>query len=98
MPQVKENSEPPSWAGSPVFMIGQNTLGQWVVREQRGKCGGLFVSRDAALRFVRAENGYLRRAVVMVSDNLELNISAHPRMLFQRNAAADDVLPQRRSA
>ena len=97
MTQVKENAEPPSWAGPPVFMVGQNDRGQWVVQEQRGNCGGLFVSRDAALRFVRAENGYRQRAVVMVSDNLELNMAAHPRALF-RHAAAADIVPQRRSA
>jgi hypothetical protein len=46
-------------------MVGQNSRGNWVAREQKGVCGGLFVSREAALRFVRAENGYRPQAVVM---------------------------------
>jgi hypothetical protein len=47
------------------------------------------VDRDAALRFVRAENGYRAPAVVMVSGNLELNISRNPGTLPQRETAAD---------
>ena len=72
MNQAKQ-AEPPSWFRPPVFMIGQNRRGNWVVRDQKGVCGGVFVSRDAALRFVRAENGYRPQAVVMVSGNLELD-------------------------
>jgi Dihydrodipicolinate synthetase family len=49
------------------------TAAEIVVQDPRGNCGGLFVDRDAALRFVRAENGYRTPAVVMVSGNLELN-------------------------
>jgi hypothetical protein len=60
-----------------------------VVQDPRGNCGGLFVDRDAALRFVRAENGYRAPAVVMVSGNLELNISPNPGTLPQRETAAD---------
>ena len=74
MKQAKQ-AEPSSWFRPPVFMVGQNRRGNWVVRDQKGVCGGLFVSREAAHRFVRAENGYRSQAVVMVSGNLELEIS-----------------------
>ena len=69
MKQAKQ-AEPPSWFRQPVFMVGQNRQGNWVVQDQKGVCGGLFVSREAALRFVRAENGYRPQAVVMVSGGL----------------------------
>ena len=77
-----EQTEPPSWFSPPVFMVGQNHRGHWVVKEQSGIGGGLFVSREAALRFVRAENGYRPHAVIMVSGDLELDMSG-------RTAAAD---------
>jgi hypothetical protein len=51
-----EKAEPPSWLRPPLFMIGQDCRGNWVVQDQNGVCGGLFVDRDAALRFVRSEN------------------------------------------
>ncbi len=56
-------------------MIGQDRRGNWVVQDQKKIAGGLFVTRDAALRYVRSEAGYQPRAVVMVSGNLELDMS-----------------------
>ena len=88
-------AEPPSWFRPPVFMVGQNRRGNWVVRDQKGVCGGLFVSREAALRFVRAENGYRPRAVVMVSGNLELDMTGGPRTLSRRETSINQ---QRRIA
>jgi hypothetical protein len=92
MIQAKQ-ADPPSWARSPLFMIGQDCRGNWVVKDQRGICGGLFVDREAALRFVRAETGYRPRAVVMVSEALELDMSQHAPALAHRELTGD---PQRR--
>ena len=78
MKQAKQ-AEPPSWFRQPVFMVGQNRQGNWVVRDQKGVCGGLFVSREAALRFVRAENGYRPQAVVMVSGRSRTGHERRPR-------------------
>ena len=86
MKQAKQ-AEPPSWFPAPVFMVGQNRRGNWVVRDQKGVCGGLFVTRDAALRFVRAENGYQPQAVVMVSGNLELDMTGGPGTLSRRETS-----------
>jgi hypothetical protein len=87
MAEAKQK-EPPSWARPPLFMIGRDGRGNWVVRDQRGICGGLFVDREAALRFVRAENGYQKRAVVMVSGTLELDMSHTPPAPARRESAA----------
>lgn len=38
----------------PAFFIGRNHSGFWVARDANGKSGGLFWSREAALRFARA--------------------------------------------
>lgn len=91
-----EQAEPPSWFRPPVLMVGQNSRGNWVVKDQRGVCGGLFVNRDAALRFVRAENGYRPQAVVMVSGDLELDISGHNASAPIRRESSVDLEQQRR--
>jgi len=96
MIQAKQ-AEPPSWLRPPVFMIGQDCRGNWVVQDQKGVRGGLFVDRDAALRFVRFENGHRPQAVVMVSGVLELDMRRNPGALPQRELAADSQ-PQRRIA
>ena len=68
-------AEPPSWFRPFVFMIGQNSRGNWVVQDQKGIRGGLFVDRDAAFRFVRTENGYHPAMVVVVSESIDLKVS-----------------------
>ena len=72
--------EPPaaSSSNSPLFLIGKNSRGQWVVRDQRGLCGGLFVGRAEALKYAMFENGNRPNAVIMVPDVLELDMSGRP--------------------
>jgi len=71
-------AEPPSCLKPPLFMIGQDTRGNWVVQEQNGVRGGLFVNRAEALRYVRFENGDQPQALVMVSGALELDMTRKP--------------------
>jgi len=92
MIRAKE-AEPPAWLQSPRFMVGQDRHGNWVVQEQNGVRGGLFVDRNAALRFVRSENGGRPQAVIMISGILELDMTRKPVVLPQIAAAA-----QRRAA
>src|ERR1700730_13774273 len=72
-----QQSEPPSWLRPPLFMVGQDSRGNWVVQDKKGMRGGLFVNREAALRYVRSENGFKPQAVVMVSGGFELEISSN---------------------
>ena len=46
---------------SSLFLIGQNRLGNWVVRDQRGLCGGIFVHRAQAIRFAMIETAIGRK-------------------------------------
>jgi hypothetical protein len=69
-----QQSEPPSWLRPPLFMVGRDRRGNWVVQDQKGMRGGLFVNREAALRYVRSENGFIPQAVVMVSGGVELDM------------------------
>jgi hypothetical protein len=70
-----QQSEPPSWLRPPVFVMGQDKRGNWVVQDQKGMRGGLFVNREAALRYVRSENGFKSQAVVLVSSAIELDMN-----------------------
>ena len=75
-------SEPSPSRSNPasVFFIGKDSRGSWVVQDQRGLCGGLFVNRAEALRYALFENGRQPQAVVMVPGVLELEINRKPSM------------------
>ena len=66
-------------------MLGQDSRGNWVVRDQSGLRGGLFVGRAEALRYVRDEVGNHPRPIVMVTGAFELDMSGtkRPPMLHQ---------------
>jgi hypothetical protein len=74
----REETEPPSSPQVPWFQVGRDSHGNWVVQDPCGIRGGLFVDRDQALRFVRAENGNRPRDFVMVGGVLELDMSGAP--------------------
>jgi hypothetical protein len=69
---MRQDVEPPS--RNNLFMIGRNSRGNWVVRDQAGLRGGLFVDRTEALRFALFENGRQPQAVLMVPGILELDL------------------------
>ena len=81
-----KHAEPPSTAScstNSIFLIGRNSRGNWVVQDQQGVRGGLFVARAEALKFAMFENGNRPQAVVMVPGVLELEMggkapAAHP--------------------
>ena len=79
-----KNSEPP--LRSALLFIGKNRHGCWVVRDQSGLLGGLFVSRAEAIRFAMFENGRCPQAIVMVPGLLELDMSG------SRKLAANDSI------
>jgi hypothetical protein len=66
--------EPPSSPDSSLFFIGKNSRGNWVVQDQAGSRGGLFVDRAEALRFAMFENGHRPQAVVMVPGVMDLDL------------------------
>ena len=70
--------EPPSTgcSGPPLFLIGRDREGHWVVRDQPGLRGGLFAQRKEALKYALFENGNRPQAVIMVPGLLELDMSA----------------------
>jgi len=91
--------EPPSpkaAARIPLFRVGKDSRGHWVVQDQQGHRGGLFVNRAEALKFAMFENGNRPQAVIMVPGVFELDIGgggSTPRL-----AAPDMQVPLRRVA
>jgi hypothetical protein len=92
-----QQTEPPSWLKPPVFLMGQDRRGNWVVQDQQGTRGGLFVDREAALRYVRSENGFKSQAVVMVSSGIELDMNRNASAGL-RGEGAFDIASRRRIA
>lgn len=60
----------------PHFLLGQNARGLWVIRDSTGAKAGVFVSREAAVRFARLESGEEHLAVVHVSEAMEFDYAA----------------------
>jgi hypothetical protein len=82
-----DSCEPPlrSSSKSSLFFIGRDSAGNWVVRDEAGLCGGLFVNRSEAVRFAMRENGRHSRAVVGVPGILELTADFRPHDLTGRH-------------
>jgi hypothetical protein len=71
----ERTAEPSLCLKLPMFMVGQDSHGHWVVQDLDGIRGGLFISRDAALRFVQSENGNRSQVYVAVSGVFELDMT-----------------------
>jgi hypothetical protein len=86
--------EPPSCSSpSRLVFIGRNSRGQWVVQEQRGLFGGLFVDRAQAVKYALFENGRHPETIVELSREIELDMNARGfssdnGQLIQRERAA----------
>jgi len=72
------HAQEPICSENPIFLIGKNSRGNWVVQDQNGLCGGLFIGEAAALKFALTENGNHPEAVWVVPGVLELDIAASP--------------------
>ena len=76
-----KQTEPPSIVpcSRPLqFQIGRDSRGNWVVQDDGGLCGGLFIDRVQALRFAMLENGSRPQAVIMVPGIFELDANRAP--------------------
>jgi hypothetical protein len=71
-------SEPPSTeavTAPNTFLVGRDSRGHWVVQDERGLCGGLFVDRNKAIRYAMDETGRRPQAIKMVPGTFELDMS-----------------------
>jgi hypothetical protein len=88
-------AEPPSSSKSSPFLIGQNSRGNWVVRDQRGLSGGIFIDRAEAIRFAMFENGDRPQAVIMVAGVFELDMSRRPGTALDTDGLPTRSIPAR---
>lgn len=79
--------EPPSTSNlsHTLLLVGQNSSGQWIVRNQCGSRGGLFVDRAHAhaIKFAMFESGRRPQAVIMVPGVLDLDLSINPNAIVR---------------
>ena len=79
---LRARRDVPSRLENALFLVGKNSLGHWVARDQNGHCGGLFIGRAAAIKFALSQNGNRPEAVAVVDGPLELDLTAKsPRSL-----------------
>jgi hypothetical protein len=91
-----DKAEPPSPQSSThssLYRIGKDSHGHWVVKDQQGLRGGIFVDRAEALKFAMLENGNRPQAVIMVPGVLELDINTPH--AAQHIMAITPIRPQR---
>jgi hypothetical protein len=58
----------------PLFYIGQNHNGFWVVRDSEGRSGGLFWRKQSALHFAKKKSEPSGCALMVLDEPLELDI------------------------
>jgi hypothetical protein len=58
----------------PLFYIGRNKSGLWVVREAAGCSGGLFLFKQSAARFARRQSEPAGCAIMFLTEPFELDV------------------------
>ena len=59
-------------ATAPLFLLGTNSVGLWVIRETSGRKAGLFRTRNAAIRYARDESTDGNFTILHLPGGLEL--------------------------
>jgi hypothetical protein len=61
-------------ASIPLFFIGRNKYGFWVVRAAEGQAGGIFLLKRSALRFAAKNSAPAGCATMFLSERFELDV------------------------
>jgi uncharacterized membrane protein len=70
---IQQDIKAASAAETSCLFIGRDRHGQWVVKDARSLCGGLFANRTEAIRFAMYECQRRPQSVIMLPDGLELD-------------------------
>ena len=65
----------------PLFFIGRNKYGFWVVRAAEGRAGGIFLLKRSALRFAAKNSAPAGCATMVLSEHFELDVENQGSML-----------------
>jgi hypothetical protein len=76
----------------PLFYIGRNKSGLWVVREAAGCSGGLFLFKQSAARFARRQSEPAGCAMMFLAEPFELDVENQGGRLAGLLAAASEVV------
>ena len=79
----------------PLFYIGRNKYGVWVVREAEGPSGGLFLFKQAAARFARRQSEPNGCAMMFLAEPFELDVVNQGSRFAGLLAAASKVVARR---
>lgn len=72
---------------TPTVFVGRNRCGNWIACEQNGIFGGLFVNRAQAVKYALHKNGHHPEAIIELSREIELDISADQESAGTRRVA-----------
>jgi hypothetical protein len=76
----------------PLFFIGRNKSGLWVVREAAGCSGGLFLFKQSAARFARRQSEPAGCAMMFLAEPFDLDVENQGSRLAGLFAAASEVV------
>ena len=62
-------------ATAPLFLLGLDSAGHWVIRETTGRRAGLFQTREAAIKYARNESAHGNFTIVQLTEGLEFEQS-----------------------
>jgi hypothetical protein len=79
----------------PLFYIGRNKTGLWVVREAAGGSGGLFLLKQSAARFARRQSEPAGCAMMFLAEPFELDVENKGSRVAGLLAAASKIVARR---
>jgi hypothetical protein len=79
----------------PLFYIGRNKSGLWVVREAAGGSGGLFLFKQSAARFARRQSEPAGCAMMFLAEPFELDVDNQGGRVAGLLCAASEIVALR---
>jgi hypothetical protein len=79
----------------PLFYIGRNKSGLWVVREAAGGSGGLFLFKQSAARFARRQSEPAGCAMMFLAEPFELDVDNQGGRVAGLLRAASEIVARR---
>lgn len=83
-------TEPPSCCSN-IVLIGKNSRGNWVAKQQNGLFGGLFINRAEAIKYALFENGRHPEALIEASSALDLDMGDSSLPSDDRSASSQSL-------
>lgn len=56
------------------FLVGRDTEGHWIARDELGQSGGVFADRSSAIHFAETESDHKAGCVELAPDNALISL------------------------